>query len=62
MMTFIFYERQCFSGYNDVTTFLPGFSSIRVELATPQSEADRALEAKRRRRHRVGDDNYLGKV
>lgn len=46
-------------GYNDVTTFLPGFSSIRIEQTSPESEAERAVEAKRHRRHRVGDNNYL---
>lgn len=58
----MFYDTQCFSGYNDVTTFLPGFSSIKVELSTPESEAEREVQAKRRRRHRVSDDNYLGKA
>ena len=53
---------QCLSGYNDVTTFLPGFSSIKVELSTPESEVERGVQAKRRRRHRVSDDNYLGKA
>ena len=58
----MFYDVQCFSGYNDVTTFLPGFSSIKVELSTPESEAGKEVQAKRRRRHRASDDNYLGKA
>ncbi|XP_028407987.1 A disintegrin and metalloproteinase with thrombospondin motifs 9-like [Dendronephthya gigantea] len=46
-------------GYNDVTTFLPGFSSIKIVQTTPQSEVEREVEAIRSRRHRLGDDNYL---
>lgn len=49
-------------GYNDVTTFLPGFSSIKIEQTTPESEAGMEVEAIRSRRHRLGDDNYLGEV
>jgi hypothetical protein len=45
-----------------VTTFLPGFSSIRIEQTTPESEEEGAVEAKRHRRHRIGDDNYLGET
>ena len=52
-------ECECL-GYNDVTTFLPGYSSIRIEQITPEAESGVEVEARRRRRHRLGDDNYLG--